>query len=150
MNNNYISQYNKNNYKQYIFRVRKDDKKTITKLDSIKNKNNYFYNLINSDSSKKTNVLTIKQIKQTIKPILNKYSIKEIYLFGSYARGEANNNSDIDIYCEKGEIKTFFEQAALEEELEKALNKHVDVIFTSSTIDEYFKQQMSEDLIKLC
>ena len=119
MNNQYISQYNKNNYKQYIFRVRKDDRKIIDKLERIENKNSYFYNLINESSNNKQNVLTLKQIKQVVKPILNKYGIKDIYLFGSYARGEANNDSDIDIYCEKGKIKTFFDQEEMQDELEK-------------------------------
>ena len=28
---------------------------------------------------------------------LKKYSVKDLYIFGSYARGEAGNESDIDI-----------------------------------------------------
>lgn len=54
--------------------------------------------LIKNDIDSKK-VLTLKKIKETIKPILNSYGIKDIYLFGSYARGEANSQSDIDIYC---------------------------------------------------
>ena len=95
-------------------------------------------------------VYTIKEIKNIIKPILNKYGINDIYLFGSYARGEAKASSDIDIYCNKGNIRTFIDQGLLEDELEKALNKKVDIIFDSSYIDEYFKKQIMEDLIKLC
>lgn len=34
-------------------------------------------------------VLTINQIKEIVKPIALKYHVEEIYLFGSYARGEA-------------------------------------------------------------
>ncbi len=30
---------------------------------------------------------------------------KDVYLFGSYARGEANRNSDVDIYCDNDDIK---------------------------------------------
>ena len=37
-----------------------------------------------------------------------------------------------------------------EDELEEALNKKVDIIFDSSYIDEYFKKQIMEDMIKLC
>lgn len=150
MNKNYISQYNKNNYKQYIFRVRKDDKKTINKLEKIENKNSYFYNLINESPNIKPNILTLKQIKQTIKPILNNYGINDIYLFGSYARGEANEDSDIDIYCEKGNIKTFFDLEQMIDELEKSLYKKVDIVFSSSKTNEYFENKIKEDLIKLC
>ena len=95
-------------------------------------------------------VYTIKEIKNIIKPILNKYGINDIYLFGSYARGEVKASSDIDIYCNKGNIRTFIDQGLLEDELEKALNKKVDIIFDSSYIDEYFKKQIMEDMIKLC
>ncbi|XMB78672.1 nucleotidyltransferase domain-containing protein [Streptococcus agalactiae] len=32
-----------------------------------------------------------------IKPIADKYELSAVYLFGSYARGEADNQSDIDL-----------------------------------------------------
>ena len=41
------------------------------------------------------NLFTIKDIKTLIKPIAEKYKVKEIYLFGSYARGEADGDSDL-------------------------------------------------------
>ena len=144
----YISKFNKNNYKMYQFRVKKNDKELIDYLDKKENRNSYILSLINDDINKK--VYSLKEIKRIIKPILNKYGINDIYLFGSYARGEAKSNSDIDIYCDKGNIKTLIDQGELEEELENALNKEVDIIFTTSILDEYFKEQIKEDMIKLC
>ena len=146
--NKYISNFNKNNYKMYQFRVKKSDIDIISHLDNVANRNGYIVNLINTDINH--NVYTIKEIKNIIKPILNKYGITDIYLFGSYARGEAKNNSDIDIYCNQGNIKTLIDQGLLEDELESSLNKKVDIIFDSSYIDDYFKQQIKEDMIKLC
>ena len=35
-------------------------------------------------------------------------------------------------------------------ELEEALNKKVDIIFDTSYVDDYFKKQIMEDMIKLC
>lgn len=141
----YIEKYNKDNYKMYQFRVRKDSF-LVNVLDRVDNRNKYITTLIENDKK----VLTIKEIKQKIKPILNKYGIKDICLFGSYARGEANFNSDVDIFCEKGKIKTLIEQGKLEEELKKALKKEVDVIFKTSKMNDYFKQQIMEDMIRLC
>ena len=146
--NEYISNFNKNNYKMYQFRVKKSDDNIIKYLDNIENRNGYIVSLINTDLNK--SIYTIKKIKTIIKPILNKYGITEIYLFGSYARGEAKESSDIDIYCNKGNVKTFIDQVLLEDELEKALNKKVDIVFDSSYIDDYFKMQIMEDMIKLC
>ena len=41
-------------------------------------------------------VLTSEDINRFVRPIAEKYHVKEIYLFGSYARGEADENSDLD------------------------------------------------------
>lgn len=147
--NKYISSFNKNNYKMYQFRVKKININIINYLDNIENRNSYIISLINNDINNKS-IYTIKEIKNIIKPILNKFGINNIYLFGSYARGEAYEKSDVDIYCDKGNIKTLLDQGLLEEELEKALNKEVDIIFEDSCINEYFKKQIMEDMIKLC
>lgn len=114
----------------------------------MENRNSYIISLINNDIN--SSIYTIKKIKNVIKPIPTKYGITEIYLFGSYARGEAKETSNIDIYCNKGNIKTFIDQGLLEDELEESLNKTVDIIFDSSVIDEYFKKQIMKDMVKLC
>ena len=142
----YISKFNKENYKMYQFRVKQSDINIINRLDSIQNRNKYIIELIDAN----INVLSIKEIKERIKPILNKYGIKNIYLFGSYARGEAKSTSDVDICCDKGNIKTFIDQGNLEDELEQALNKKIDIVFDTSHMDDYFKEQIMRDMIKLC
>ena len=144
----YVDTYNKYTYKMFPFRVRKDDIETINKLSSVPSMNKYILSLIDNDIH--PDVLTIKQIKTAILPILSKHNIKEVYLFGSYARGEAKNSSDVDIYCEHGDIKTFIDQGILEEELEKALGKEVDIVFIGSKMGDYFREQLEEDKIKLC
>lgn len=144
----YIYNFNKNNYKMYQFRVKKTDINIINHLDNIENRNGYIVSLINTDIN--SSIYTIKEIKTIIKPILYKYGITDIYLFGSYARGEAKETSDIDIYCDKGSIKTLIDQGLLEDELEAALNKKIDIIFNSSIINDYFKKEIMEDMIKLC
>ena len=144
----YINQYNKNNYKMYQFRVRKSDIDLINKLESVDNRNSYITNLIINDI--KPNVLSIKQIKERIKPIIKKHQIKDVYLFGSYSRGEANENSDVDIYCDKGDLRTLYDEVDLIDEFEKALGKKVDLVTIGSSMQDFFKQQIEEDMIKIC
>ena len=144
----YIDEFNKETYKMFPFRVRKDNMSVINKLNSVSNKNKYIVGLIENDIN--SSVLSIKEIKDRIKPIMAKHNISEIYLFGSYARGEANSQSDIDIYCESGDIQTLIEQGLFEDELENALNKKVDIVFIGSLMDDYFKAQLESDMIKLC
>lgn len=143
----YIKEYNKDKYKMYQFRVKKSDKEIIEILDSKDNKNQYIINLIKDDVF--NNVYTLKQIKTIIKPIMQKYGINEVYLFGSYARGEANGNSDIDLFCEKGIARTFVEQQTLIDELEENLGKKVDIVTFSSKMNENFEKNLMEDRIKL-
>lgn len=143
----YISKFNKDNYKMYQFRIKKSEVNLIDKLDKVSNRNSYLTNLVLEDIEPK--VLTIKQIKERIKPVIEKHGIKDVYLFGSYARGEANRNSDVDIYCDKGDADTLWKHSALKDELSQALGKEVDVITIGSTMDDYFRQQLEEDMIKI-
>lgn len=72
-------------------------------------------------------ILTIENIVEIVKPIALKYHVDEIYLFGSYARGEATEDSDLDFLVFGGESfkKTLI--FALAEDLRKAFEKAVDV-----------------------
>lgn len=144
----YIGSYNKNNYKMFPFRVKRKDTAIIEKLKSVPSMNQYIITLIENDIY--PSVLTIKQIKDKMLPIMAKHQIKEVYLFGSYSRGEAKNNSDVDIYCSSGDIKTLLDQGYLEEELKKALGKEVDIVFIGSQMNDFFRQQLEGDKIRLC
>ena len=50
----------------------------------------------------KNKIYTFEEIKEITKVIFEKYNIKKAYLFGSYAREEAKEDSDIDIMIVKG------------------------------------------------
>ena len=73
------------------------------------------------------NVFTIKDIVSLVKPIAKKYGVKEIYLFGSYARGEADEDSDLDFLVFGGENFKLTMIFAFAEELREVLKKDVDV-----------------------
>ena len=72
-------------------------------------------------------VLSLNKIKEIVKPIALKYQVKEIYLFGSYARGEANDESDLDFLVFGGENFKLTMIFSLAEELREAFQKNVDV-----------------------
>lgn len=42
-------------------------------------------------------IYTVEEIQKKVRPIAEKYGIDTVWLFGSYARGEANENSDVDL-----------------------------------------------------
>lgn len=144
----YINEYNKEKYKMYPFRVKKSDEELIKKLDTIQNRNGYITRLIQEDIN--PGILTIKQIKERIKPVMDRHQIKDVYLFGSYSRGEANRDSDVDIYCESGDIESLYDEVEFVKELETALGKKVDVVTIGSQMHEYFRTQLEKDMIKIC
>jgi len=144
----YINEYNKNAYKMYPFRVKQNSTEIIDKLKTVPSINAYVLSLIENDIN--PGVLTLKTIKDRVLPILNKHCINDVYLFGSYARGEATRDSDIDIYCSRGNISSLVDQGKLEDELQESLDKNVDIVFIGSVMDDFFKKQLDGDKIKIC
>ena len=93
-------------------------------------------------------VFTITEIKALVKPIAEKYNVDEIYLFGSYARDEADQNSDLDFLVFGGQNFKLTMIFSLAEELRAILNKKVDV-FEINEINrdsEFYKTIMKERL----
>lgn len=94
-------------------------------------------------------IFTISDIKALVKPIAEKYKVKEIYLFGSYARGEADEESDLDFLVFGGEEFKLTMIFSLAEELRKVLNKDVDVfeIHEINEDSDFYKTIMKERLL---
>ena len=50
-------------------------------------------------------IYSISEIKDIVSPIAKKYGVENVYLFGSYARGEATPDSDLDLRIDKGKLR---------------------------------------------
>ncbi|MDR3543494.1 MAG: nucleotidyltransferase domain-containing protein [Desulfosporosinus sp.] len=73
-------------------------------------------------------VLEIEDIKNAVLTYCTKYPIKHIGLFGSYARGEANEDSDIDLIVEFDNKVSLMKVIGLKARLEIDLRKKVDLV----------------------
>lgn len=72
--------------------------------------------------------MDIKNIKNKIIPILIKNGVKKASIFGSFARGDYNKKSDIDVLIEyKNDDKSLFDLIGLQMEIEKKVKKKVDL-----------------------
>ena len=60
-----------------------------------------------------------KELKRRIAPIAKKYELCAVYLFGSYARNEAADTSDVDILIDRNgsRIRGMFEMGGLYNDL---------------------------------
>ena len=92
------------------------------------------------------NTYTLDEIKTMVSDKARQYGVKKVYLFGSYARGEASPGSDIDICIEKGSIRTLFELSGFCQDLEESLGNKVDLV-TTSGLSEEFKEQLEKDMV---
>ncbi|WP_461244366.1 nucleotidyltransferase family protein [Secundilactobacillus muriivasis] len=75
-------------------------------------------------------IYPIEEISQLIKPIAEKYQISALYLYGSYARGEATESSDIDlVYQREGSlVHGLLKMSGFKIDLERVLKKNVDIV----------------------
>lgn len=90
--------------------------------------------------------MNIEEIKKKILPILKKYGIKKSGVFGSIVRGEAREDSDIDILVEIEGRMSLLDFAGLKLELEEALGRKVD-LGEYSVIKPIIKEQiLSEEV----
>ncbi len=67
-------------------------------------------------------------IKQKASSILQQAGVRRAAVFGSFARGEADAQSDLDLLIEFAGEKTLLDLVALKRRLEQALGMNVDVI----------------------
>ena len=92
------------------------------------------------------NLHSLAEIKTKVSDTARQYGVKKVFLFGSYARGKANPESDIDICIEKGNIQTLFELSGFCQDLEETLGSKVDVVTTVALSGE-FKEQIEKDMV---
>ena len=91
----------------------------------------------------KTNILNY--LKEHYSEFKNKYNVEKIGLFGSYARGEATENSDIDIFVKMK--PSLFDMVAIKEQIENDLNRKVDIIREHKNIKPICLKMIQKDLI---
>ena len=90
---------------------------------------------------------SIEELQSIIVPLAQKYGAERIFLFGSYARGNMTNSSDIDLRIDKGSIRGLA-LAGLLVDLEDALGIPVDLIPTTS-LDTRFLESIHPDEVLL-
>ncbi|MBI2121810.1 MAG: nucleotidyltransferase family protein [Candidatus Sungbacteria bacterium] len=92
--------------------------------------------------------MTIDEIKKKAVPILKKAGITRSSVFGSIARGEGSAESDVDLLVEFQGKKTLLDLAGLQQELERALGRSVDLI-TRRSVYPALKKHIEPDAVSI-
>ena len=88
---------------------------------------------------------SIEKIKNKAVPILKSSGVEFAGIFGSCARGDADERSDIDLLVRFTSRKSLLDLVHLENTLSDVLNRKVDVV-TEGFISPYIKEYVFNDL----
>jgi len=97
-------------------------------------------------------IYSIDEIQRIVAPIASKYDVDRVFLFGSYARGDADSSSDIDFIIDKGRLRGL-QLASMLGDLQERFEKGVDLL-TITGISNYnddkissFKYNIEKDMV---
>lgn len=98
-------------------------------------------------------VYTLDEIAQRVQPVAEKYHLRAVYVFGSYARGEAREDSDVDLLIDDTNSGLRgLAYGGLCYDLEEALEKEISFILIGSLeepcrvkSDRYFRENINRE-----
>lgn len=88
--------------------------------------------------------LNVSDIRRIAAPIAARYGVDRMYLFGSCARGDNTERSDVDLRVDKGQVRGL-QMAYLLSDLEDALRCPVDLISTNALDEAFLKRIAGEE-----
>jgi len=90
--------------------------------------------------------MPVAEIQKKITPILRSYGIKRASVFGSHARGDAREDSDVDILLTIGTARlSLWDMERLRDDLSQKLGRSVDVV-SDKAIVPGFRDSIYKDI----
>jgi len=90
----------------------------------------------------------IARLKNRMIPVLQRHDVIHAAVFGSFARGEEREDSDLDLLVELGEGKTLLDLVALKLDLEELLEREIDVV-TSNALQSGIKETVLKERVAI-
>ena len=92
-------------------------------------------------------MLTQDKIREVVHKVAPIYEINEVYLFGSYARGDAIKESDCDFRVVGGNMRSLLDLGGLYEDLAEALGTRIDLVLTKNMSKEFYNSIRDEEIL---
>ena len=92
-------------------------------------------------------ILSVDEIRKSVAPICQRYGVNRAYLFGSYSRNEATEDSDVDIRIEKGRLRGLFALSGFRLDIVEALQKEVDVVSQLPDTQEFLDNLRRDEVL---
>jgi len=106
-------------------------------------------NMVSEPLAEYAAVLSAAEVRDRIRAYFaTQKAVKRAWLFGSFARGDFDGNSDVDILIDvdKEAHLTLFDLAEYQDVLQKALNRKVDFAMTGALRDA-FRKNIADELV---
>ncbi len=88
---------------------------------------------------------TLAEISEKAHPVFKKYGVKRARIFGSFARGEARSDSDIDLLVEIDPSMGLYSFMDLQEQLKQELGRDVDLVAEGS-MNKFLRPYIAPEL----
>lgn len=93
-------------------------------------------------------MLEISTIRHAVQRVAQAYGLTRVTLFGSFARGEADDTSDVDLVVETSR-PLGFARGAIYNELEEELGRPVDIVFGAASLYPFVREAVERDGVTL-
>lgn len=93
--------------------------------------------------------IAIEDIREALSEILPPYHVRKAYLFGSQARGDASQESDVDLAFEEYVPYTLDNLHSIEDALEERLGTNVDIISYPGIRSRLFRRSVDRDKVEV-
>ena len=103
-------------------------------------------------------IYSMEEIRSRVSAVAERHGLKAVYLFGSYARGTATADSDIDLLIDISgtKIKSLLQLSEVLCDFEDAFGKRVDLVTTRSLeqpirmpSDVYFRENLRNERVEI-
>lgn len=90
----------------------------------------------------------IDALRPRIREIARRHGATSVRLFGSFARGEASDTSDVDLLVDMEPGRSLVDLIALEHDLEALLGRDVDIA-TPQSLSSYIRESVEGEALDL-
>jgi hypothetical protein len=97
--------------------------------------------------SSKPRRLSIEELRSIVAPVAEKHNVDRVYLFGSVARGDHNENSDYDFCVECPKIRGIFAFSGFFQELRTAVGNEIDLVDMDAIRPEFLNKIKAEGVV---
>ena len=91
-------------------------------------------------------MMSLQAIKDIVVPLAKKYGLERVFLFGSYARGEATDKSDIDFRIDRGSMRGL-KFCGFYSDMENALHLPLDILTTQQLPQKFLDAISKEEIL---